>query len=198
MTIVAPAPTSVAPTSRIRTQADLARVVATGLDALDARLAALLAGVPAGRWGVRRADGGWSLGEVLEHMCLSNEAYLARMRPMVAAGSAPGGSDTPWRPTLLGGLLARSLESPRKLPAPRSIRPGPSPRPDVVAVLRATHEEVRALMTRAAALDWRRLRMSSPFAWFVRPNFGDACLIILRHGERHAGQIERLAATIRA
>lgn len=194
MTAAAPAAPPRPPATGARTQEDLDRLLRHGFDALDARLLAAVADLPDERWRTRRADGGWSVGEVLEHMCLSNAAYLERMRAMVDGGGPAGAAGGAWRPTLTGGLVTRALEAPARLRAPRSIQPGPTPRPDVLAALVATHDAVRALLDRAAALDWRRLRMTSPWAWFVRPNFGDACLIVLRHGERHAGQIERLIA----
>jgi hypothetical protein len=181
-----------------RSRARLLETLRTGLDAVDARLRAAADALPAARWAERRADGGWSLGEVLEHMCLANEAYLPYLRAMVERGGAAGAGDDAWRPTLFAGLLAWALAAPRRLSAPRTIRPGPSPRPGVLEALLATHDEIRALMTRAERLDWRRMRFTSPFAWWVRPNFGDACLILLRHGERHAGQMERLVAELRA
>ncbi len=191
-TLAPAAPGRRSTTSRAR----LLETLRAGLDAVDARVRAAAESLPEARWGERRADGGWSLGEVLEHMCLANEAYLPSMRAMVERGAAA--DDDAWRPTLFAGLLAWALAAPRPLRAPRTIRPGPSPRPGVVEALLATHAEIRALMTRAERLDWRRMRFTSPFAWWVRPNFGDACLVILRHGERHAGQMERLVAELRA
>lgn len=193
----APAPT-LAPASGIRTQAELDRRVRAGLDALEARIRTVAADVPADRWGTRRADGGWSIGELFEHLCLANGDYLVGMRALAGAGGPPRASDDWWRPSLMGGLLRRALESPRPMRAPRAIQPGPTPRPDVDGALIATWAETRALMTRAAGLDWRRLRMSSPWARIVRLNFGDACLLTLRHGERHVGQAERLAARLAA
>jgi hypothetical protein len=188
----APAPS----VATIRTQEELASLVRAGLDTLDARIRAMAEALPRERWTTRRADGGWSIGELLEHLCLANADYLRPMRVLVGAGAPARSGDGRWRASLMGGILRRSMESTRRLPAPRQIRPGPEARAGVVDALVGTHDEVRDLMTRAAALDWRRLRMSSPWARLVRLNFGDACLVILRHGERHTTQAERLAATL--
>jgi hypothetical protein len=190
----APAPS----VATIHTQEELAALVRAGLDTLDARLRDLAATLPRERWTTPRADGGWSVGELLEHLCLANADYLRPMHAMVDAGAPARPRDGRWRASLMGGLLRRSMESTRKLPAPREIRPGREARAGVIDALVATHDEVRALMTRAAPLDWRRLRMSSPWARLVRLNFGDTCLVILRHGERHIAQAERLAATLLA
>ena len=181
------------------TQGALHAHVARALDELDARLRRAVAAVPADRMTVRPANGGWSVAEVLEHCCLSNEGYLAPLEAAVGAAApstAGDASGLAWRPTLLAGVLRRSLEMTIPLRAPRAIQPGPSPRADVLEALVSTHDRLRALMTRAVALPWRRVRIASPFAAVVRPNFGDACLIVLRHGERHARQIERTAAEV--
>ena len=181
------------------TQGALHAYVGRSLDALDARLRAAVATVPADRLAVRPPDGGWSVAEVLEHCCLSNEAYLHPLEALVqTARPDPSGdaSQLPWRQTIVAGLLRRSLEMKIRLPAPRAIQPGPTPRADTLDALVATHDRLRAVMSRAAALPWRRLRIASPFAAVVRPNVGDACLIVLRHGERHARQIERTAAAV--
>ncbi|MCX6585892.1 MAG: hypothetical protein NTX13_04840 [Acidobacteria bacterium] len=68
------------------------------------------------------------------------------------------------------------------------------PRPDTLAAVLATHAKLRRLLHQAEGSCWRRLKLTSPYAWFPRPNFGDAGLLILRHGERHAARIERLTS----
>lgn len=167
------------------TQAQLQTQLLAGLDALDARLRlADLSAVPAS---------GWSAPQVLEHMAVLNTDYLARLRPLAARGEPR--ADGPWRPTLLGGYLTTALTKPANLSAPAAARPGAQARPGVLDAVLATHAELRQLIRQAEPLCWRRLKLTSPYAWFLRPNFGDACLLILRHGERHAAQIERLTSS---
>lgn len=169
-----------------------------GFDALDARLRTSSALLPVERWTVRRPDGGWSVGEILEHCCLANEAYHGTMRASLTRAGAPpsAGKDFAWSPTLMGGLLRWSLEATFKMPAPGVIAPGPTARAHVLDALISTHDALRALMTESAAHDWRRLRLVSPLSSLVRMNFGDAFAVCLRHGERHAGQLERTVALV--
>jgi hypothetical protein len=180
-----------------RTQHQLAALLTSGFDALDARLARAVDDATGARFTTLRADGGWSVAQVLEHLCRANEAYLRTMRPLVTtAASARVTGDTPWRPTFLGKQLARSLERTMRLPAPGRSRPGPTPGPDVFRQLLASRVELRALLDAAAGLEWQQLRMASPLAKWVKLNFGDAAYVMLRHGERHAGQIERTLASL--
>lgn len=166
-------------------QKQLQTLLLAGLDELDARLrhADLSAAPPSG----------WSAAQILEHIAILNTDYLQRMRPL--AGKSEPAADGQWRPTLLGGYLTAALTKPAKLSAPAAARPGPQARPHVLDAVLATHDELRQLIRQAEPLCWRRLKLTSPYAWFLRPNFGDACLLILRHGERHAAQLERLTSS---
>ena len=54
-------------------------------------------------------DGGWGVGQVLEHLCVANDSYLGRLRSKLArAPRLLPGADPVWRPSLMGGWLARS------------------------------------------------------------------------------------------
>ncbi len=55
-----------------------------------------------------------------------------------------------------------------------------------------------SLMAEVADMDWTADRLVSPLNALVRMNFGDACVIVLRHSERHAAQIEALVAQLAA
>jgi hypothetical protein len=178
--------------SEPKTQRALQALLGAGFDALDARLTALVASAHGARFTMLRADGGWSVAQVLEHMVRANSAYLRAMRDLVVtAPRAVITDDTAWQPTFLGKQLARSLQRTMRLPAPGRSRPGPEVQGDIFAKLLDTHRELRALMQAAASVEWQQLRMPSPLARWVKLNFGDACYVTLRHGERHAGQIER-------
>lgn len=166
----------------IMTQSELQSTILAGLSSLDERLRALPTNPPA------PPANRWSHPQILTHMAMLNEAYLARLRPL-AAKSGPA-TDDRWHPTWVAGFLTKALANPRPMASPRASRPGAEPRPDALAAVLATHAELRDLVLRATSLSWRHLHLVSPYAWFIRPNFGDAALLLLRHGERHARQME--------
>lgn len=173
-------------------------MIVAAFAAVDARLSGSWDAVTPAMRDQRRADGGWSLREVLEHVALTNEGYLPAMTGLAEALTRSPRIAMPWRPTFVGRWLVRSLEMTIALPAPRTIRPGPSPRPDVLGAVIGTHREVCTLVQRLADTDWASVRMVSPFNSLVRPNFGDAVLAVLRHSERHAEQIDALVRAIAA
>lgn len=165
--------------------------------AVIARIRSSVTGLPREIISTPPAAGGWSIGEVLEHLIVSADSYLAAIRSLVERNrSVTAGADASWKPTIAGGLLVWSFRSPRKLPAPKIYKPGPSPRAGVLEEYLARQEEVGRLITESAGLDWRRLRMGSPVAPILRMNLGDALTILVTHAERHAAQIERVVRAV--
>jgi hypothetical protein len=165
--------------------------------AVIARIRAAVSDVEADAMTRRPADGGWSVAEVLEHLIVSADSYLTTIRALIQARSeAPIDANATWKPTLGGGLLAWSLRSPRKLRAPRSYKPGPTPRPRVLEEFLQRQEDVGRFIIQAGQMDWRGVRMRSPVSPLLRMNLGDALTILVVHAERHAGQIDRVKAAV--
>lgn len=143
--------------------------------------------------GWRPPTGGWSIAQVFEHLIISDASYLPAMARLVGSGSRGA---TPWRPTLAGRLLIRSLSpaSGKKLPAPRIYKPAAEPRANVVAEYLAIREQTLRLIERARVegVDLRRNRMSSPVLSLIRMNLGDAFMVLVVHTQRHLQQIDRV------
>jgi len=179
-------------------QTEHARNLIASMHALDARALELqrIADTSAFEW--QPPEGGWSAGQVLEHLCVANDSYLVGLRRVlgtVSATSRGDATDRVWRPSFAGRLLARSMESPRKLPAPKRWRPAPEPRPNVIGEFLTRQREIEQLIESSMARDWRRLRLASPVSGLIRMNVGDAFTVLVRHAERHFRQIDgRLAA----
>jgi hypothetical protein len=141
--------------------------------------------------------GGWSIGEVLEHLIVSADSYLEMLRRIVQERAGPRAHATAtWKPSIMGGMLTESLRNPRKLPAPRMYKPGPTPRAGVLDEFLTRQEEVGRLIVAAGDLDWRQVRMRSPVLPIIRMNLGDALTVPVVHAERHAAQIERVLKAV--
>ena len=183
--------------TRPTTQGERARALTAGLHALDAHVHALTAAASPAVLDWQPPDGGWSIAQVFEHLCVANEDYLVAVEHALNnhAAAAPGSfAATPWRPSLAGRLLVRSLESPRKLRAPRMWHPSPTARPNVIGEFLARQRRLEELIERSTAHHWQRVRLASPVSSLIRMNVGDAFTIVVTHAERHCRQIERIRA----
>jgi hypothetical protein len=151
----------------------------------------------------RPSSGGWSVGEVLEHLIIAEGAYepvvesvLREARPDARAPLRE------WSPSFVGGLLTRALEGPRRIGAPKTIRPGATPRAGVVEKFLAQHSAFVTRLDAAESYDWRALTLRSPVVPpllrpLARMNLGDAFVVSVVHVERHTRQMERAIAATR-
>jgi hypothetical protein len=142
--------------------------------------------------------GGWSVGQVLDHLAISNEEYLVLIRRLMERGSAmpPAPGHATWKPRLVAGFLWRSLaKEGNRLPAPKQIRPRSAPA-DALARYQASLSGFDALLPATTELPWNALVGRSPLSTLVRPNLGDALMTVVVHCERHHRQIARVRAAL--
>ncbi len=169
--------------------AQRAREIRESIDELRRDVAPL----PYLQLGWRPPDGGWSIAQVVEHLIITDESYMAVFERVLAQPPKVRGI-APWRPSLIGGLLTRSQmpDSKKKLTTPAQWRPGPQPRADVVEAYIKVRERLLDLLARADGYDLRRTKLSSPAAKLIRINLGDAFMTLIVHAQRHLRQIERI------
>jgi hypothetical protein len=176
-------------------QRDLHERLRTEARSNHERVAALARPLDPERLVRRPTPPGWSVGEVLQHLCVSDELYHTPLVALVSGARRDAGAPArEWRSTMFGNLLATMLENPRKMKAPRSFQPGPTPQPGVVEDFLARGSRLIALMDDSATLDWRALRMASPALPLPFPKFnlGDVFRINVVHVRRHLAQMERV------
>ena len=136
------------------------------------------------------------MGHVLEHLCVTSELYEPPVRALLRSARPDAAAPLrAWKPTLIGRFTVNLFERPTRLRAPKRMVPGPTPRGGVVEAFLAHQHTVAQLLDESSGFDWRRLRMSSPVvALPLRFNLGDVFSILVVHAERHARQMERVAA----
>jgi len=142
----------------------------------------------------RPPNGGWSVGQVLEHLVVVNDSYLSRMRPLIYARSAAhsDGNGASWEPSLAGWMLVGMMRSPRRYPTARIWQVGTDARPDVLAAFKNRQQIIVTFLRAASALDWTRVRFSSPAGRIIRVNLGDAFMLLTVHAQRHVKQMEKV------
>jgi hypothetical protein len=142
--------------------------------------------------------GGWSIGQVFEHLCVADDSYLAPMRELIGnAKPDPRAATATWRPSIMGNLLVRSFRSPRKMPTPKLYRPSPSPRPAVIEAYLERLAQTEELLQRSRQVRWQQIRLGSPVTRLIRLNLGDCFEILVTHTERHLAQVDRIKQSLR-
>ena len=160
------------------------------------RIAAIVRPLDASKINEHPEPEGWSVGQVLEHLCVADERYDAPLAALLQHARKDAGAPArEWKPSFIGGMIAGSLLKPRKLKSPKVFRPGPTPRNGVAETFLAREMNFVKAMDDASSYDWRALRISSPAlpSWAPKMNVGDGFRIHIVHLTRHSHQIERLA-----
>jgi hypothetical protein len=143
---------------------------------------------------------GWSVGQVLEHLCRADELYARPMAELLLRSPRDAGAPArEWKSSFIGGLIAGSLINPKPIKrGPRAFRPGPTPRNGVVEAFRTGEARFAQAMDDALQYDWRAIRIASPAlpSWMLKMNLGDGFRIHVVHVTRHGRQIERLISKL--
>jgi len=142
---------------------------------------------------------GWSIGQVLEHLCVADERYEAPLASLLRSVRPDAGAPSrEWKSSFIGGMIAGSLLKPRKLKSPVVFRPGPTPRNGIVQAFLARERQFVKVMDDASSYDWKANRIHSPALprWAPKMNLGDGFRIHIVHLTRHAAQVERLVGQL--
>lgn len=139
---------------------------------------------------------GWSVAQVLEHLCLAHELYERPLRQLLNDSRRDAGAAArEWKSSFIGGHIAKGLENPKPIKrGPPRFQPGPTPRNGVVERFLANERTFLQLMEDGLSYDWRALRIKSPAlpSFMPKMNVGDGFRIHVVHLTRHSHQVERL------
>lgn len=179
-------------------QRDLLDQLRTESLALHARVATVARALDPEQLVRRSTPSSWSVGEVLEHLCIADELYAKPLATLIHRAHRDAGAPMrAWTPTWLGNFLCRTLAKPRPMKAPRAFRPGPTPRGGVVEDFLTRDSRILHRMEESSSLDWNELRMTPPtLPFFLKLNLGDVFQVHVVHVRRHLAQMERVAAAV--
>lgn len=177
-------------------QRDLHESLRTEGELLHTQIAELARRLDPERLVRRPTPPGWSVGEVLVHLCVVDEAYAKPLATLIHRAHQDAGAPLrEWKPSFLGKLMAERLARPASMRTPWWFRPGASPRSGVVEDFLNRHARILRRMEESASLDWRDLRMPLPsLPPLLKLNLGDVFRIHIVHARRHLGQMERVVA----
>jgi DinB family protein len=164
------------------------------LDAADERAHALAGGLATEQLNWQAGPTSWSIGQCLDHLCVTNDAYLP---PMIAAlEGKPKGAASEIRPGWFGGLFLKKVIEPspatKQFKAPTKIVPASRVDGTVLERFLRGNQELRNLIERAKDYDVNRIRFKNPFIGMIRFTVGTGLTIVVRHQHRHLLQAERV------
>ncbi len=138
--------------------------------------------------------GVWSIGQCLEHLCITNEVYLSAMSNSLVGHHTEVVQDI--TPGWFGRWFIREVIEPSSAPkrrrAPRKIKPGVMIEPSVLDRFHRTNREAREFVERARNYDVNRIRFRNPFIPVIHFTVGTGLEILSKHERRHLLQAERV------
>lgn len=164
------------------------------LSANDQTAQALVAGLTEEQLNWQPAPGAWSVGQCLEHLCITNEAYLPRM--ISALQDQPDSPTEQITPGAFGRWFIRNFIEPspasKRASAPRKIRPGNRVPLSVIDRFLSGNKACRELIVGARSKNVNRIAFWNPFIPGLRFAVGTALEVISGHERRHLLQGERV------
>jgi DinB family protein len=163
------------------------------LDTSDRRATELARGLSPEQLNWKPAEG-WSVGQCLHHLYVTNEVYLPALAkalddrpPSPVQGITPG-----W----FGRWFIRTYIEPsprgKRARAPGKIAPARQVDSAVLELFLRSNDVARALVRRAGAYDVNRIRFRNPLIPLLRFTVGTGLEILWRHQRRHLLQAERI------
>ena len=164
------------------------------LSANDLTARALIAGLNEAQLNWQPSPGAWSVGQCLEHLCLTNEAYM----PVILA-ALRGKPDMPAEEMTPGKIerwFVRKFVEPspngKRAPAPHKIRPTAHVNLSVLDRFLFCNKACRELFIEARMKNVNRIRFWNPLVPGIRFTVGTGFEIIASHERRHLLQGERV------
>jgi DinB family protein len=168
--------------------------LATDLTANDETARNLVSGFTDEQLNWQPTPGFWSIGQCLEHLCVTNESYL----PPISAALREK-SRSPVEEITQGwfaGWFIRSFAEPspnsKRVTAPGKIRPRPRTDLSVLDRFLSGNQACRDLILRARGNDVNRIRFWSPILPGLRFTVGTGLQIVVSHERRHLLQAKRV------
>ncbi len=140
----------------------------------------------------RTSDSQWSIGECFEHLIRTNSKYIPEFQKNKLHSVEKINMN--FKHTLIGKFLINSMKpnNKRETKTPVSFNPiGSIIKESIVKDFLNQNKEI---VEQVKNIDPAKLKIkiTSPFAKFVRYNIGDSLLIIANHNLRHIGQAGRV------
>jgi hypothetical protein len=164
------------------------------LDAADQRANELVIGLDSKQLNWQPGPGSWSVGQCLEHLCITNEVYFPPIsnslvdKPISAVQDITPGRFARW---FINSYIEPSPQS-KHARAPKKIVPGARVELSVLDRFLRSNQAVRELVRHAHDCDVNNIRFRNPFIPVLGFTVGTGLKIVSGHERRHLFQAERV------
>ena len=166
---------------------------AAELEEQTQRVATIVDGLSPDQLTQRPATKKWSIAHCLDHLAATEESYFPYLEKTIARGeNSPPNEFPDYRPGRFARWIIRFAgPDGRPVPAPKVFRPAEEPSPGAPVRFSESQAKTLRLLERADGIDLNRWKLRSPATPLLRFRVGEALELIVRHNERHLGQLER-------
>ena len=137
----------------------------------------------------------WSVGECINHLVITNELYLKKMKEIVYKSTSDSNVSYNYSQSITGKLITNTVDPGKvkkfktfKVFDPLKSTASNSAVQDYILIMKRFIELVKDM----SRLNLKKIKFSSPVNKFIRMNLGDPLIFIPRHDERHLNQAERI------
>ena len=156
----------------------------------------LIAGLSEAQINWRPSPAHWSIAECLDHLTVTNRELMERIEAATIDARSRGLTGRgPFRHSMLGNMIVRSMEPPAKMKfkAPKIFKPRPDQSLEAVArEFFATQDELLRLIREANGINLARVKITSPVTRLIKLSLGQAFGLIATHERRHLWQARQV------
>lgn len=137
----------------------------------------------------------WSVGECINHLVVTNELYLKKMKEIVYRSTSDLNVSFNYSQSITGKLITNTVDPKNvkkfktfKVFDPSKSSASNSAVQNYALIMKRFIEMVKDM----SGINLKKIKFSSPVNKFIRINLGDPLIFIPRHDERHLIQAERI------
>jgi hypothetical protein len=137
----------------------------------------------------------WSVGECINHLVLTNDLYLKKMREIVYKSTSDSNVGFNYSQSLTGKLITNTVDpgNVKKFKTFKVFDPLKSSAVNsVVQNYTLIMKRFIEMVDDMSGINLKKIKFSSPVNKFIRLNLGDPLIFIPRHDKRHLDQAERM------
>jgi len=137
----------------------------------------------------------WSIGECIDHLIVSHDQYIKKIRNVNIEKIPFGKDSTPYKESIFGKLIIKSIvpENRKKTKTFKVFYPTHKfIKTSVVDDYSRSIDEFIKLAEKFKGYDLNKIRIGSPVSSIIRLNLGDAFLLHLSHDKRHINQANKV------